>query len=306
MQQPRRGNQRNLYKSKKMALELLIDDIIVHIKAFDGDIYGGVIRDYKISNNTYIKDINCRVDVFMFSAFLNTLHLHFDVTDYPKYYKHQFINIIKSLQIRPKYSNISNTSDTNDVSVTLEIIVMTRAEWMRLPCDFDINLFAENSQSRYIRAHYNVLDKYVDILTHVNKRIKAGQFALLEPTSNKTASEVLRCVDKARRLVTRGWMMDDSTLMKNSWVINSWYLLQSHAQECRRSYEPKQIEQMQLSCECSVCNETFNRMDIVINTKCNHNFHWNSCTPNSSRCLGLREWVRLGNMTCPLCREQMF
>lgn len=296
----RRNKQHNQRNQRKMALELLMDDILVHIKAFDGDVYGSVIRDYKLRNNTFIKDINCRIDVCMFSAFLNILYLHFDVTDYPKYYKHQYINVIKSLQIRPKYSN------SNDISMTLEILVMTRAEWMRLPCDFDVNLFAENSQSRYIRSHYKVLDKYVDVLTHVNKRIKTGQFALLEPTSNKTASEVLLCVDKARRLVTRGYMMDDSILMKNSWVINSWYLLQSHAHDSRRSHDPKQLGQMQSSCECSVCNETFNGMDIVINTKCNHNFHWNSCTPNGTKCLGLREWVRLGNLTCPLCREQMF
>jgi hypothetical protein len=54
--------------------------------------------------------------------------------------------------------------------------------------------------------------------------------------------------------------------------------------------------------------------DIVINTKCNHNFHWHEPLPwrtfnggssNVACCKGLKEWVSRGNITCPVCRQVM-
>lgn len=301
---------------RKMMLKKLIDDVLLHIKSFDGDIYGGVMRDYVIGNVIYIQDINCRLDHSVLHFFMQTLYLYFDVEEVSVEIGGNFADFRKKIKVMMKDRGERNNilyspSSRRSPFVFVDIITMSRLEWMRLPCDFDVNIFAENSQSLYIRVPNYSLNKYSDRLNFVKDRINNTTFCSLEDCYSKTPEQIISLIDRALRLVLRGWVMDDTLLGDKTWVLAQWSVLSNQLKMVRMKYDKDKYEQMVCSTECAICNEEFKPTDIVINTKCNHNFHWNEmCAtylPNrSTRCKGLKEWVKRGKITCPVCRQFMF
>jgi hypothetical protein len=299
------------YYDRAAAMRMLLDDVILHIKAFDGDLFGGVVRDYKMIGSPFVRDVNCRIDGIMLNIFISTLNLHFKVKELPTIFNGYFVDFSKRIQVSPKY----NTNNTAKVFTILDIVILSRPEWMRLPCDFDVNCLAENSISSFVRPSYFSMNKFVDKYNYVQKRIKTGKFGLLDLHTERTADQIRHTIDKAMLLVLRDWTMDDLVVGNDSWVINYWSMFNSLAKECRTCIDDKGCEMLRQQTECSLCGENYKHNDVVINTKCNHNFHWtqerNSQTnvnnaTSPSHCKGLREWVKLGNVTCPICRDNMF
>lgn len=308
-----RSHQKTYYK--KMIMKQLIDNVIVHIKAFDGDVYGGVVRDYSVGNIVYIQDINCRLDNSILNLFMQTLFVYFDVEEISVEIGGSFTDLRKKIKVMMKDKESNNilysTTSQRVPYVFVDIVMMSRMEWMRLPCDFDVNVLAENSHSLYIRVPYNSLNKYTDRLKFVRDRIQDTTFCALEDSFSKTPEQIIGLVDRALRLIMRGWIMDDTLLGNKTWVLSQWNVLSNELKMVRKNYDKDKYEQMTCSMECAICNEEFQPTDIVINTKCNHNFHWNDlCAtylPNKSvRCKGLKEWVKRGKISCPVCRQFMF
>ena len=300
---------------KKMMMKKLIDDVMIHIKAFDGDIYGGVVRDYCVGNVVYIQDINCRLDNSVLQLFMQTLFVYFDVEEISVELGGSFADFRKKIKVMMKDKENNNilysTSSQRIPFVYVDIVIMSRIEWMRLSCDFDVNVLAENSHSLYIRIPYNSLNKYSDRLNFVRNRIKDTTFCSLEDSYIKSPEQIIGLIDRALRLVMRGWIMDDILLGDKTWVLSQWNVLNNELKMVRKKYDKDKYEQMICSAECAICNEEFQPTDIVINTRCNHNFHWNDmCAtylPNKSvRCKGLKEWAKRGNISCPVCRQFMF
>jgi hypothetical protein len=59
--------------------------------------------------------------------------------------------------------------------------------------------------------------------------------------------------------------------------------------------------------ECAICQEDFLPDDIVVNTACNHNFHWFCRCGGTGGKSGLYTWVHCeGQTSCPSCRSHMF
>ena len=56
-----------------------INDIIATIKIFDGDIYGEIIRNFRILGDANITDINVRLDVYHYKSFLTLMHNKFNM-----------------------------------------------------------------------------------------------------------------------------------------------------------------------------------------------------------------------------------
>jgi RING-like zinc finger len=302
---------------RNMLMKKLIDDVIIHIKAFDGDVYGGVVRDYSVGNVVYIQDINCRLDNSVLHLFMQTLYVYFDIEEITVELGGSFANYRKKIKVMMKdreSDNIlySTSSQLQRVPyVYVDIVTMCRIEWMRLPCDFDVNVLAENSHSLYIRVPYNSLNKHSDRLNFVRDRIKDTTFCSLEDSCLKIPEQVIGLIDRALRLVMRGWVMDDMLLGDKTWVLSQWNVLSNELKMVRKKYDKNKYDQMVCNAECAICNEEFKPTDTVINTRCNHNFHWNDmCAtylPNKSiRCKGLKEWVKRGKITCPVCRQFMF
>lgn len=309
---------------KTRAMKELIDALLLHIKAFDGDIFGGTIRDYRIGGTVYVKDINCRLDNLVLQVFIQSLQVYFDVQEISVDVGGHFVDYIKRIKVSRKNEDAScllylPCGDSIYSYVYVDIVVVSRAEWMRLPCDFDVNLLAENSHSLYMRVPYISLNRFTDKINHVIERIKNNTFCSLESSYTKTPEQVKTLVDKACKFVTRGWIMDDTLLGDTTWVVGTWHIMTNGLKMVRKGYNQAAYDKMLSKKECSICNEEFKRTDVVINTKCNHNFHWqeplhgsaSQCLSRSGNstivcCKGLKEWVSRGNITCPICRQLMF
>lgn len=299
---------------KQRMFKGLIDDVLLHVKAFDGDVYGGVIRDYRVSSSVYVRDINCRIDGNVLSAFIQSLHLYFDVEELGYDVTGTFVQSKKKLKVsnKPKYNETVLYTSTTPIYVFVDIIVLSRFEWMRLPCDFDVNMFAENSNSLYTRTTYTSLNKLCDKINFIQERIRKKEFCSLEDSYSKTPEQIKNIIDRALRLSMKGWVMDDMLLGEKTWVIAQWSILSNDLKMVRKSYDIEKYNQMSHMTECAICNETFAETDFVINTRCNHNFHWSECcyqsrtNSQSVRCKGLKEWLKRAHITCPICRQFMF
>ncbi len=305
---------------KARQMKGLIDAMLLHIKAFDGDVFGGVVRDYRVGGTTYVKDINCRIDNLVLQVFLQSLHVYFTVEDIGVEVGGQFADYCKRIKVYRKdeerdsllYTSNRVSGSSGACYVYIDIVVMSRAEWMRLPCDFDINLLAENTHSLFLRIPYITLNQFTDKLNHVMDRIKQNTFCTLESSYAKTPDQVKTLIDRACRFVSRGWVMDDSLVGDKIWVVGTWQYLSNGLRMVRKGYNRSEYDKMISMKDCSICNEEFKKSDIVINTKCNHNFHWQEGMPRggdvgcNSTCKGLKEWVNRGNITCPICRQLMF
>jgi hypothetical protein len=293
--------------NKTTMLRKLIDDVLLHIKAFDGDVYGGFIRDYRIGDTVYFKDINCRLDNAVFLLFMQTLNLYFDVEETSVEIGGSFVDYRKRIKVMMKDSesnNIFYSGLQRKPYVSIDIVIMTRVELMRLPCDFDVNILAENAHSLYIRVPYNSLNKYSDRLSFIKNRVENRVFCSLEDSFTKTPEEMIYSIDRALRMIMKGWVMDDTLLGNKTWVIAQWSILNNQLKMIRTKYDKEKYDKMVSMTECTICNEEFKSSDIIFNTKCNHSFHWNEmCASYTIRCKGLKEWVKRGNINCPICRQ---
>lgn len=272
----------------------LIEKLKQHIKAFNGDIYGNILtHDENEIENTRTLTVHCRLDLYLYSVFVQLLNLHFDM--------HTFPSVSNELMFQKQYivklkDSINSTSPSTQV--ILDVCFITPIEWARLPCDLDVHLLAENSTSVFLRTNYTCLDKFVDKIGHVKKRIETKKFTLLDASICRTVEKMIMLVDKSQSMIERGWIMDDCLFGDTIWNINKWITYEMRPQTCRVFHDKKKLCTLQSLNECPLCNEQFNSCDIVINTKCNHNFHW--C---NSKCKGLKEWVKRGNISCPVCRK---
>lgn len=281
----------------------LFDTIIQTVKSFNGDIYGSVIRDYKINKSTDITNINCRIDAIFLNVFLQNLNVFFDIIDMPVPLNYNFLYIAKSilLSIKPTNPLIQPTIETS--SIILNISVMTNFDWYKLPCDLDVNLFAENTMSRYLRSNYTVLNRFTDKYEYVENRIKNKKFCVVDFISCKNVEQINMLIERVYNMIRNGWVMDDLIWKDKTWVLNNWITIQMRPKTLRTNYNETKIKRMIEQDECILCNEKFNPTDIVINTCCNHNFHWN--VDNHHKCKGLIEWTKRGKSTCPYCRGNM-
>jgi hypothetical protein len=290
--------------------EYLFETIIKTVKAFDGDVYGSVIRDFKINKNTDVAHMHCRIDVHLMSVFGQTLNVLFDVIELPIYIGGP-IGLIKRYLLTPKpFYPCTSHGTVLPLPVILEAAMMTKSEWSRQPCDLDVNLFAENGSSRYIRTDYHILHKFVDRYEHLMQRIKNMKFCVVDFSTCKSMALVRAFVDNTMSMIVNGWTMDDLIWGDETWVVNKWITFQMRPKDIRTKYTIHKIERMLAQDECMLCNEKFSPTDIVINTRCNHNFHWGPCQSSDDngaiKCYGLVEWVKQNKITCPCCRTAMF
>ncbi len=282
-----------------------IDMLVRIVKAFNGDIYGGVVRDFRINKNADISNINCRIDSLHVPIFVQTMNVIFNVSELPCFVIASII-LVRRMVLTPK--SVYSLTDNNPSSVTLEIACMPMSELSKMPCDMDVNLLVENSSSRYLRCDYDILRKYVDKIHHITDRIEQKKFCMLDCSECITFDTTRQFIEKASGMINQGWTMDDDIWGEKTWIINKWITFQMRAKDIRTTYTKHKLERMVAQEECMLCNETFQANDVVMNTRCNHNFHWGVArsTDGTIRCRGLVEWVKRDKDSCPCCRTKMF
>jgi hypothetical protein len=113
----------------------------------------------------------------------------------------------------------------------------------------------------------------------------------------------MRLMHQANDMVLEGWVMDDIYCKKSTWVTNRWDMFESNPSCIRTCYTPAEIHSMQNQDQCSLCHEKFHSESIVVNTSCNHNFHW-KCSNDDNNTSGLFTWFHLQEkFICPYCRQ---
>ena len=95
-------------------------------------------------------------------------------------------------------------------------------------------------------------------------------------------------------MVKNNFIMDD-IYNNNISIFIKWENIDKNS---RLYYSEKERNKLKNNDKCIICSSKFHYADIIINTQCNHNFHWVCCNNN-----GLRNWVMNFKISCPICRE---
>lgn len=277
------------HDSSQAKKKQMIEDVCLYAKACHGSIYECVIRDFVYKGITDIPTINIRIDLHLLSTFAQVLGIAYDVVSLP-------LSISQYTCLSKKF--VVSCKDCSEIRTIVDVCLLSEPDWHSLPCNFDVNVLAENSSKHCIRPNYAQLERFPDKLSHIRKRIMDGRFALLDYSQCRNVGHFIDLIDNASELVSKGWFMDDLIFGEATWIVNKWKFIQEAPSQCRKSFPKAKQELMTSLNECALCSEHFVDDDMVINTKCNHNFHWHSDT-----CRGLSEWMAHGNITCPVCRK---
>jgi hypothetical protein len=277
-----------------------MDIIIKLIKAFDGDLMGGYLRDREAMISTF-NDIDCRIEKDALKFFINVLSVSFCVVENIVGINYRKMNIVSY--------NVSPRNNSENWTIKLDILLCSYASWISYPCDFDVNLLAENNDALHIRPHISpALLLTTNRIDTILNRTRNMQFALVNVPKNNF-QDILVLLLRSKTLVEKGWIMDDYYLGNSSWIFNKWELIDTKLNEIRKSLTTLQIQSTRSQNECCLCHEKFKNDDIVFNSCCNHNFHW-QCYPESNSSTshelsGIYNWFSVKqSYNCPYCRQE--
>lgn len=253
----------------------VLTDICKHVYAFEGEIYGSFIRDFRIINQDVIK-MHIRINPWCVIPFINILSIKYRIIP-----DETCVN-------NPCYDVYYNST----LCTTLDILAIKVFDFRCTPCNFDCNLLAENGNGLFIWRCYPALRTIVDKFSFILERINQRKFCLLHRGPCDTNHKVADVVNYAYNMTKNGWNMDDVIIGRLSWLICKWQDMPPVRTCCK---------------ECAICQEEFQSGDVVLNTLCNHNFHWFCRNNTSDKTIGLFNWVNCEQqVTCPSCRSIMF
>ena len=271
-----------------------MEDVVGIVKAFYADIYGAYVRNlYADKEPENGKSLDIRIDEQLFSYFIGVLGVFYNVT----------FRIIHasgvSIGIRAKNANIDS-----EHAIDMNITWCNALRWNTVPTEIiDVNLLVSNGTAIFVRPDailtFTAMSNKID---HVMKRVQAHRFGLVRlPVFPPTS--VLKVLNKCHDLVQDGWVMDDAYIGKSSAVINTWKSFTT--QTVRNAFTPQEKESLISQDQCSLCQDTFQDDDIVLNTCCNHNFHWVCHSDDrATRMSGISSWFHLKrDFACPFCRQ---
>ncbi len=259
-----------------------MQDIVVLAKVFHADIYGSFVRDVVKK----AKNLNIRIDSYMLNSFLTILNT--------KYTLEQLDDLVINGVNIPSYALTPKYFD-NNIEVIINLAVMSKNMFRMSFLDFDVNLLTENQTKLYLRYIPPSIKYIPDQIGFVRERIASKSFCTIQ--SDLAVPDIADVIDNAVKLTCNGWTMDDILHTKPTWVVGKWQSFAAMKHKKKQTYD-QYIRMMECN-ECSLCHEKFkdDTNKIVINTACNHNFHW----------MCLSKWVRdFGKSCCPYCRSEMF
>jgi hypothetical protein len=267
-----------------------METIVKIIKAFHGDIFGTFVRETLSDSNIIHSNIpiDARIEESVFFYMMNVFAALFKVD---------------ILIVSPNQVTLTLTNDDNSVSHKIRLWKYKFTKWSEIPYDFDVDMLATNSNALFVRPNlflsFNIHPNKIDLLKH---RIRERHFSIVAlpafPSKN-----ILRLMQQANQMIIDGWMMDDVYCKKSTWVTNRWSDFKSQPHTIRTSYTAHDVDSMLSQDQCSLCQDKFLPDSIVVNTCCNHNFHW-KCSEEQNSICGLVTWfVVQEKFPCPYCRQ---
>ena len=131
---------------------------------------------------------------------------------------------------------------------------------------------------------------------NIYNRFINKKFAFIENNN----INIIENIDNAIKLIKDSWIMDDIYINKNSIILFLWK--NRFNKNYRTTFNDKDYNNLFENNNCCICSSEFKDDDIVINTKCNHNFHWECSINNNDEC-GLKYWLEKCSDNCPICRK---
>ena len=297
-----------------------LDKLVNAVRIFKGYIYGEFVSLYYLENNIFNNDIKLdfeNINIILNNyndsiCFIRLLQNIFEIYYEKDSNKNNYKIVINYNYNNKNYSEVKNLNLYNNVS-KIDLNYYTYY--------LDINLLSLNLNGLEIINYSNKKD--VQFTTILN-RIIYRKFSFIDDYN----CDIFNNIDKAIQLLYNGWIMDDYYLKRNSSVLFFW----KNRDMIRMHYNDKEKKMMYQDNKCSICTSDFKNDDLVINTKCNHNFHWdcnyyrdssnetdnhetdndetdndetdNDETDNDEmpKISGIKNWITNFSTKCPICR----
>lgn len=285
------------------------DKLVQTVQILNGKIYGDFISQYYFENNILNKDTNY-IDInfkeinIIFNTYNDRIcftRLMQDLFEMYQNYKSNS-NGINKINLNNYHILVNYNYLNKDYSKLININIYNNVLFVDLNLHIhyiDINLLSLQDEGlNLVKYHSNKklsnieqkntnYFKFNSILNRViNKR-----FSFIENYDNNIFYNLDKCID----LIFNDWIMDDFHLLDETSVLFLWKNLNNNI---RTSYNDNDLEKMNNCNTCSICTVKFKDNDLVINTKCNHNFHWDCNNFNS----GIKNWILKFSHKCPICR----
>jgi hypothetical protein len=222
-------------------------------------------------------------------------------------------NIIISSSIEQQHLNQSMQKRILKINIFSDTMNLSEKDYLihKTTNNIDCNMIATNIDSIYL-VNNDLLKQHTTSYPQKNEitldailpRIMYKKFCFVKKIHQLELH--MNNINEAIRMIRNGWVMDDYCQGKNSCVLVKWANIKNN--NYRLKYTVDEYQNIYEQTQCAICGSDFNECDIVINTKCNHTFHYicNSQTASSLDELGLRNWITNYNNNCPTCRRRDF
>jgi hypothetical protein len=280
-----------------------LDKLVKTVEIFNGLIYGDFISQYYIKNfilgNEYGNELDFENINIIFNTFndrvnfLRLIHNIFEIYNSNYRSQNNFKILIKydennlnkpNLKSQVKNLNIYNNIIYNDLNFYTYFL--------------DINLISIEKGGLNIIKYENS-NNNLGIFNTILNRIINKKFSFIDDYSYDIFNNINKCVE----LINNGWIMDDFYLKDKTSVFFFWKNI--HKYNIRTTFTHIDNEKIKSDDLCSICSSNFKDNDIIINTKCNHNFHWDCNYGGTSKNIsGLKNWISKFSHKCPICRYE--
>lgn len=273
-----------------------LDKLTNFIKLFNGIIYGEYISNYYINNllcNNKKNSNFTKINIIFYSKnellyFIRILYINFEIYNNNTYINNanskDFTIILKSIIDNKYYRKI------------YKLNILNINEYFLNNNNIDINLVSLNKNSLILLKHYNKNNININNFDIILKRIINKKFSFIYEECN--IKNLIKNIEESINLIKNDWIMDDFNLGNKSIVILYWKNIFKNNFRC--NLDEKEYDKIKSYDSCCICSCPFKDDDIIINTKCHHNFHWN-CNKDLS---GLEHWITNFSDNCPVCRTK--
>jgi len=281
----------NLFKFHRYYIKNdIVNKFVIYQFSFFNKIINLNIISNAISNKHFINNLNLltnNIDFNFIYYYKDNLYFFKNILNYN--------NNLNNNQLTSSHLILNNNDEASTSSNITNNIVIAKND-IKLINRICNKTFSLVQKDYYIKNHleninicYNmVLDDYL-----------MDDYILTEMYKSKK--------NICKRIRTTGFY--DKNLLKNTIgiIFFKWSdREQLEKKKLRNLYKKEDYKKILSQDECIICSNKFKDNDIIINTSCNHNFHWKTDCNLNIDCPGVSNWITNHKYNCPICRFENF
>jgi hypothetical protein len=270
-----------------------LDKLVNTVGIFNGIIYGDFISQYYFEKNILGNNLNIdfeNINIIFYNyndsiSFLRLLKTLFEIYNRNCNSQNYFKILLNYNYQNKDYSKVKNLN----IFLNVNFINLNFYTYY-----LDINLISLQNGGLNLIKYENSENNYIKFSSILN-RIINKKFSFID---KNYSYNIFNNIDICIQLILNGWIMDDYYLKNETSVIFLWKNVNNNI---RTSFKENDLNKLKSGNLCSICSSEFKDNDLVINTKCNHNYHWkcDNCDNNNS---GIKNWISKFSHKCPICR----